>query len=69
MTVENSVIIPLFAMILVALISFNLVLHDRIVDRTKELRRDYIEAFENEQKQPEEVLRKLWALDKVVNIK
>ncbi len=66
MTVENSVIVPLFVMVLVMMITFNLMLHNKIVDRTKQLRTNYIAAFENEEKQPEEVLRMVWAGRKLV---
>lgn len=66
MTVENSVIVPLFVIVLVMMITFNLMLHDKIVDRTKQLRTNYIAAFENEEKQPEEVLRMFWAGSKLL---
>lgn len=64
-TVESAVIIPLFTMIVVAMIIFNIQLHNRIVEKSREYRRDYLVAFENEKTQPDEVLRAYWAVNKL----
>lgn len=64
-TVENALIIPIFAMIIVMLILFNISLHNKIIERSKEYRREYMVDFNDETKQPEEMLRIAWAFDKL----
>lgn len=64
--VENSVIIPVFAMIVVALILFNLTLHSKIKTKCREYRIEYQQNFLNEKGRPQEVLRAYWATKKVV---
>ncbi|MGN0480729.1 MAG: hypothetical protein ACI4EV_04095 [Lachnospiraceae bacterium] len=64
-TIENAVIIPLFTMIIVAMIIFNLELHNRIVEKSRGYRRDYLMEFENEKAQPDEAIRAYWAIDRL----
>lgn len=64
--VEASVIIPVFAMIVVAFVLFNLTLHSKIVAKCKEYRVEYTEAFKDESARPQEAIRAYWAVEKVV---
>lgn len=64
--VENSVIIPVFAMVVVAFVLFNLTLHERITTKCREYRIEYRDNFNNEKGRPQEALRAYWAVEQVI---
>lgn len=64
-TVENAVLIPLFTMVLMLLVSFNLYLHDRIDSGAMEIRRKENQHFSGRMYQPQEAIRAYQALKNV----
>lgn len=65
-TVESSVIVPIFAMLVVALVLFNVTLHNRIVEKSRDYRVDYQNAFQAEKGDPQGAIRAYWAVMEVI---
>lgn len=64
-TLESSFIVPFFTMIVVALVAFNLELHERIDEKAIETRRTQIERFEEHKGCPQELIWAYVAMQKV----
>ena len=64
-TVENSIIIPVFTVMICMLIIFNLELHKAVVTRSDDARTKRQQEWNDEKWQPQNTLRAVAALKKI----